>query len=207
MNVENRIKSIKNYMLACEETISSDLSDKMSKYNDTERKIRDLFEGYKNDCREECDKKIHNRQELYKEAEQLIKGIRRNLYKKKRRQVKDYDKEPSDDIVKALEEEIQKFEKTILPYELKQLVDSIASFFDSDYGQAEVDKITSLYQSALLFAEEDDIRKEAEKDIQGCDNELSDHIEKMVNTPRNRSIDQEVDPYIQKLKEEIFESI
>ena len=120
--------------------------------------------------------------------------------------VEQNDSETPEKMLIELQSAIGKFEKTNLPYGLRQFFDSVSLLFNSNYGQAEVDRITQLYQSLVLLQESGELEKRLDDELTSYEEAKLKEIYSIDRT-MNSIVDERVDDYIYSLQQMIFANV
>ena len=204
MDVETRIAEIENYMMHTEKQLQVDLHNDLCQLNSRRIAIEEKYDSLKQEAIEQCQNEKEKIQKLCEQAKTLIDGVRRKLFKKQHRSVKQDDSiEEPENVLANLEREINKFEATSLPYGVRQLFDSISLLFNSNYGQAEVDKIVKLYQSMLQIQENGELDKKLNDKLSKLEQAQLREIYSIDRT-MDSIIEEGVDGYIFALNKMIF---
>ena len=128
------------------------------------------------------------------------------MFKKQHRYAVSYKDDSMQDpknVLADLEREIDKFEATKLPYGIRQFFDSVSLLFNSNFGQAEVDKIVQLYQSMLKIQENGELDKKLNDKLSKLEQAQLREIYSIDRT-MDFIIEERVDGYIFALNKMIF---
>ena len=206
MDVETKIAEIENYMMQTEKHLHSDLCNDLRQLNSRRIAIEEKYDSLKQDAIEQCQNEKENIKRLCEQAKTLVEGIRRKLFKKQHRSVTSAQvaiaQEP-EYVLADLQREINKFETSSLPYGIRQLFDSISLLFDSNYGQAEVDKIIRLYQSMVQIQENGELDKKLNDELSKLEQAQLREIYSIDRTMAS-IIEERVDGYIFALTQMVF---
>lgn len=206
MDVETKIKEIESYMMRTETQLQVDLHNDLCELNSRRIAIEEKYDSLNQEAIEQCQNEKEKIQKLCEQAKTLIEGIRRKLFKKQHRSViskEDDSIEEPENVLANLEREIDRFEKTTLPYGVRQLFDSISLLFNSNYGQAEVDKIVKLYQSMIRVQENGELDKKLNNKLSQLEEAQLREIYSIDRTMAS-IIEERVDGYIFALNKMVF---
>lgn len=206
MDINIKLATIENYMKDTETQLQMDLQSDLSELRFRREAIEEKYEVLKQEATERCQREKGRIQSLCEQAKISIDGIRRRLYRKQRRLVQvnqDEEIQEPEEVLKNLENEIGKFEKTSLPYGIRQFFDNISLLFNSNYGQAEVDKINQLYQSMVRIQENDELGKKLNEERSQLEQAKLREIYAIDRT-MSAIVDERVDDYIFALRKMIF---
>ena len=206
MDVESKIIEIENYMMRTEKQLQLDLYNDLCQLNSRRIAIEKKYDSLKQEAIEQCQNEKEKIQKLCEQAKTLIEGIRRKLFKKQHRSVISKRDESALDpeyLLADLEHEIDKFEATSLPYGIRQLLDSVSLLFNSNYGQAEVDKIVKLYQSMIQVQENGELDKKLNNKLSQLEEAQLREIYSIDRTMAS-IIEERVEGYIFALNKMVF---
>lgn len=206
MDVEAKIIEVESYMMRTETQLKLDLHNDLCELNSRRSAIEEKYDSLKQEAIEQCRNEKEKIQKLCKQAKTLVEGIRRKLFKKQHRSVtsaQDENIQEPEYVLADLEREIDKFEATRLPYGVKQFFDSVSLLFNSNYGQAEVDKITRLYQFMMRIQENGELDKKLNDEISKLEQSQLREIYSIDRTMAS-IIEERVDGYIFALNKMIF---
>ena len=206
INVDEKISQIASYMRANTEGLRRDVYCSLGELNIKRQSIEEQYDALKAKAIEDSNKEKENLQNLHRQATNLVEGIRRKLFKKQQDNVTSFYDDSSDDpkyVLSNLEREIKKFEKSSLPYGLRQFLDSVSLMFNSNYGQAEVEKIVSLYNSIEHILESNELDRKLGTDLSSLERQKMQEIYSIDNK-KNQIVNEAVRWYIYDLKKLIF---
>lgn len=200
-----KVTEIENYILDKEIKLREDLAEVLSECYHIRSLIEEKYSAEKNDAEEKYRNQRESIKSICEQAKELIDGIHRKLYKKQKRlvDVEQDDSETPEELLTELQGAIGKFEKTNLPYGLRQFFDSVSLLFNPNYGQAEVDRITRLYQSLVLLQENGELEKRLDDELAGYETAKSSEISS-IDIMMKSIVDEQVDDYIYSLQQKIF---
>lgn len=208
MVVNKQVTLIESYIHDNETKLRMDLAEDLSKLYQKRSLIEEKYSVKKIDAEERYRSQQESIKSICEQAKMLINGIRRKLYKRQKRLVaveQDDSVTPEKKLIE-LQEAIGKFEKTNLPFGLRQFFDSISLLFNSNYGQAEVDRITQLYQSLVLLQESGELEKRLDDELTSYEEAKLKEIYSIDRT-MNSIVDERVDDYIYSLQQMIFANV
>lgn len=203
-----RVTLIENFIHDTEIKLREDLAEDLSELYHRRSLIEEKYSTKKIDAEERCRNQRESIKSICEQAKELIDGIHRKLYKKQKRlvDVEQDDSETPEKLLTELQGAIGKFEKTNLPYGLRQFFDSVSLLFNSNYGQAEVDRITQLYQSLVLLQESGGLEKRLDDELMSYEEAKLKEIYSIDRT-MNSIVDERVDDYIYSLQQMIFANV
>lgn len=203
-----KVTRIENYILDTEIRLRMDLAKDLSELYHRRSLIEKKYSARKIDAEKRFRSQRESIKSICEQAKELIDGIHRKLYKKQKRlvDVEQDDSEPPEKLLTELQGAIGKFEKTNLPYGLRQFFDSVSLLFNSNYGQAEVDRITQLYQSLVLLQESGELEKRLDDELTSYEEAKLKKIYSIDRT-MNSIVDERVDDYIYSLQQMIFANV
>ncbi len=203
-----KVTRIENYILDTEIKLREDLAEDLSVLYHRRSLIEEKYSAKKNDAEEKYRNQRESIKSICEQAKELIDGIHRKLYKKQKRlvDVEQDDSETPEKLLTELQGAIGKFEKTNLPYGLRQFFDSVSLLFNSNYGRAEVDRITQLYQSLVLLQESGKLEKRLDEELTSYEEAKLKEIYSIDRT-MNSIVDERVDDYIYSLQQMIFANV
>lgn len=199
------VERIENYIHDNEIKLRKDLVEDLSELYHRRSLIEEKYSLKKIDAEKRFRSQRESIKSICERAKMLIDGIHRKLYKKQKRAVavEQDDLETPEKMLVELQEAIGKFEKTNLPYGLRQFCDNVSLLFNSSYGQAEVDRITHLYQSLVLLQESGELEERLDDELVGYEEAKLREIYSIDRT-MNSIVDDRVDDYIFSLQQMIF---
>ena len=206
MDVETKIIEIESYMMRTETQLQVDLHNDLCELNSRRIAIEEKYDLLKQETIEQFRDEKEKVQRLCEQAKTLVEGIRRKLFKKQHRSVtsaQDASIQEPEYVLADLQREIDKFETSSLPYGIRQLFDSVSLFFNSNYGQTEVDKIIRLYQSMVQIQENGELDKKLNDELSKLEQAQLREIYSIDRTMAS-IIEERVDGYIFALNKMIF---
>ncbi len=195
MDINNKVAKIEKYMDDSEFELKTNFNSYLDNLVVQKYNIEKKYDLLKDETIRKCQFEKNKILELCNQAKELVQGIRRKLFKKgknnKTNIQADEIKNP-EYILENLETEINKFESSSLPYGIRQFFDNILLFFNSNYGQDEINKINALYQSLIHIQESGEldeklnnklyeIEQDRKKEISSIDRKLSVVASKLVD--------------------------
>lgn len=203
--MNTQVTFIENFIHDTEIKLRKDLAEDLSELYHRRSLIEEKYYTKKIYAEERFRSQRESINLICEQAKMLIDGIHRKLYKKQKRAVavEQDDLETPEKMLTELQGAISNFEKTNLPYGLRQFFDSVSLLFNSNYGQAEVDRITHLYQSLVSLQESGELEER-------LDDELADYEEAKlreiysIDRIMNSIVNDQVDDYIYSLQQMIF---
>ncbi len=206
MNIDNKINEIETYMLRTESQLQIGIRQDLRELNSKRNAIEAKYESLKQEVTERCQCEKEQIQQFCAKAKTLVEGVRRKLFKKKQRAItineSDIIQDP-ETILADLEREVGKFDTTSLPYGLRQLLDSVALLFNSNYGQAEVDRIVERYHSVLRIQENGELDKKLNSELSKLEQSQMREIYS-IDRAMTSIVEEQVESYIYKLNQMIF---
>lgn len=202
------VERIENYIHDNEIKLRKDLAEDLSELYHRRSLIEEKYSLKKIDAEKRFRSQRERIKSICEQSKILIDGIHRKLYKKQKRlvAVEQNDSETPEKMLIELQSAIGKFEKTNLPYGLRQFFDSVSLLFNSNYGQAEVDRITQLYQSLVLLQESGELEKRLDDELTSYEEAKLKEIYSIDRT-MNSIVDERVDDYIYSLQQMIFANV
>lgn len=206
MNIDNKINEIETYMLRTESQLQIEIRQDLRELNSKRNAIEAKYESLKQEATKRCQCEKEQIQLFCARAKTLVEGVRRKLFKKQQRAVtitkNDIIQDPQD-VLADLEREVGKFDTTSLPYGLRQLLDSVALLFNSNYGQAEVDRIVELYHSVLRIQENGELDQKLNAELSKLEQSQMREIYS-IDRAMTSIVEEQVESYIYKLNQMIF---
>ena len=206
MNIDNKINEIETYMLRTESQLQIGISQDLRELNSKRNAIEAKYESLKQEATERCQCEKEQIQQFCVKAQTLVEGVRRKLFKMKQRAITINESNIIQDpetVLAELEREVGKFDTTSLPYGLRQLIDSVALLFNSNYGQAEVDRIVELYHSMLRIQENGELDKKLNSELSKLEQSQMREIYS-IDRAMTAIVAEQVELYIYKLNQMIF---
>ena len=206
--MNTQVTFIENFIHDTEIKLRKDLAEDLSELYHRRSLIEEKYYTKKIYAEERFRSQRESINLICEQAKMLIDGIHRKLYKKQKRAVavEQDDLETPEKMLTELQGAIGKFEKTNLPYGLRQFFDSVSLLFNSNYGQAEVDRITQLYQSLVLLQESGELEKRLDDELTSYEEAKLKAIYSIDRT-MNSIVDERVDDYIYLLQQMIFANV
>lgn len=198
MNVEDKIIEIQNFMASQEKQLKSDISNDLEKLNLEREKIQNKYKSFESEAIKDYQHKNEEIQNAILQAQTLIDGIHRKLFKKQRDKVvikENKNIENLNQILTKLKKQITKFEKTFLPSNLRDFLDSTMLLFHSKFGQTRIKKILNLYNAILQMQNSGELERTL--------NEKINHL-KQSQLKELNAIDDMAESIIEKKTEEYF---
>ena len=200
-----KVTRIANYIHNTEIKLRKDLAEDLSELYHRRSLIEEKYSTKKIDAEKRFRSQRESIKSICEQARMLIDGIHRKLYKKQKRAVavEQDDSKTPEKMLAELQEAIDKFEKTNLPYGLRQFFDNVSLLFNSSYGQAEVDRITHIYQSLVSLQESGELEERLDDELAGYEEAKLREIYSIDRT-MNSIVNDRVDDYIYSLQQMIF---
>lgn len=206
MNIDNKINEIETYMLRTESQLQIGIRQDLRELNSKRNAIEAKYESLKQEATERYQCEKEQIQQFCVKAKTLVEGVRRKLFKKKQRAItineSDIIQDP-ETVLAELEREVGKFDTTSLPYGLRQLIDSVALLFNSNYGQAEVDRIVELHHSVLRIQENGELDQKLNAELSKLEQSQMREIYS-IDRAMTSIVEEQVESYIYKLNQRIF---
>ena len=205
MMFANRYSDIADYMIAEEQKLLNLVLAELDRFSEKQREIVSQYNALKAKAIVEHNDEMAIIDAFCEKADGLMNGIQRKLFKKHQTSISRYGNDVVDDpetVLRELKRTIDGFESSSLPFNLRQMLDSLILVFNSNYERSSVEKITSLYNSISQMKENKDFEKKLNNDLERLEQEKNRQLI-LLEQEKNGFVSKAVDKYISELRQTI----
>lgn len=198
----NKYNCIEDYMLAQEQKLLDIVLSQTDRFLERQREIIEEYNTLNERAVAKYNDEMAVIEAFCEKADVLMNGIQRKIFKKHKNSVSRYRSGVADDpeeVLRELKHEIDGFESSSLPFNLRQFLDSVILVFNSDYERSSVEKITSLYDSIRRMKENRDFERKLDNDLAALEGEKNRRLASLEQE-KNSFVKQAVDQYISELR-------